>query len=110
MWNPPTHSDLESMPPLYSSEDTPPEETMIHMHFFLGSCDWYAAEYGDADRLFFGYVILNNDFQNSEWGYFALDELSELRIRGVLEVDRDLHWKSTRAYDVPRIREAHGWR
>ena len=35
-------------------------EGRLYLHFFIGGCDWYVAEY-DGDDLFWGYVILNND-------------------------------------------------
>lgn len=103
MWNEPTTQELEALPRLYETEAQDLEDKVIGMHFFLGGCDWYAAEYSGEDRLFFGYAILNNDFQNAEWGYFHLDELRDLKIRGVYEVDRDLYWEPKRAGDVDRI-------
>lgn len=102
MWNQPTDEQLSRLPPLYATQDTPWEKTVIHEHFFLGGSDWYAAEYDPGDRLFFGYAILNADLQNAEWGYFSLDELTEIKFRG-LEVDRDLHWKVRPASDIENI-------
>lgn len=106
MWNEPTQKQLEALPGLYGTEDRSLEDAVIQMHFFLGSCDWYAAEYGPEDRLFFGYAILNNDLPNAEWGYVGYDELRSVCVRG-MEVDRDLHWKARRAYEVDKIRKAH---
>ena len=37
------------------------QQETIYEHFFVGSSDWY----DPSDRLFFGYAILNDDFQNS---------------------------------------------
>ena len=65
---------------------------MIHIHFFIGGSDWYAAEYSPDERNFFGYAILNNDLQRSEWGYFNYDEMRAIRIPPGIEIDRDLHW------------------
>ena len=73
----------------------PLEDKLIHQHYFLGGCDWYMAQYSPDDRLFFGYAILNNDYQNAEWGYTSLDELADINLHGI-EVDRDLHWQPTR--------------
>ncbi len=67
MWNPPTPLQLLKLPRLYSTEKIPLEEKVIHMHFFLGGCDWYAAEYDPNERIFFGYAILNNDLDNAEY-------------------------------------------
>jgi hypothetical protein len=64
------------------------------------------AEYSPQDRIFFGYTILNNDLQNSEWGYVSFDELRELNING-FEVDRDLYWKVRKASEIEKILEAH---
>lgn len=35
MWNKPAQQQLNAIPPLYSTEETPLKEKMIHMHFFL---------------------------------------------------------------------------
>ena len=78
------------------------------MHFFIGGCDWYAAEYYPEEKLFFGFAILNNDLQNAEWGYFSLQELSDLKIK-FLEVDRDLHFTPCKAMEIEKIRMAEGW-
>ena len=102
MWNEPSEEELRKLSPLYSTENTPWEDTMIQMHFFLGGCDWYVAEYGPEERIFFCYAILNDDFMNSEWGYSSFDELRAVNVRGV-EVDRDLHWNARKASEIERI-------
>ncbi|WP_197996158.1 hypothetical protein [Gimesia panareensis] len=84
------------------------KDKIIYEHFFIGSCDWYAAEFGLGDRLFFGYAILNDDFQNSEWGYFDLESLESINIGG-LEVDRDLYWKPKKASEIEKICLGEGW-
>ena len=83
---------------------------MIYEHFFLGGCDWYAAEYDPDERIFFGYAILNDDLDNAEWGYISFDELREVKAQGVYEVDRDLHWKQRKASEVDRIVQASAGR
>jgi len=106
MWNEPSSSDLAALPGLYETEDKSLDKKIIHMHFFLGGCDWYASEYGHNERIFFGYAILNDDLLNSEWGNFSFDELRSINIRG-LEVDRDLHWEPCKAIEVDRIKKAY---
>ena len=108
MWNPPTPLQLLKLPKLYSTEKMPLEEKVIHMHFFLGSCDWYAAEYDPNERIFFGYAILNKDLDNAEWGYFSLYELAKVKTSSGVEIDRDLHWKPTKAIKIEKIRQAFG--
>ena len=108
MWNTPTDNDLKGIPDFYETEKVPLKNKVIHMHFFLGGCDWYACEYSPEEQIFFGYAILNNDLDNAEWGYFALEELSEVKAGGFLEVDRDLHFPPTKAKDIENIRRAGG--
>ncbi len=104
MWNAPTKQELRKIPGLYKTEKVSAKEKVIHMHFFIGGCDWYAAEF-DGEDLFFGYAVLNGDMQNSEWGYFSLAELQSIKIHG-LEIDRDLHWKAVPAGNIKALR---GW-
>lgn len=108
MWNAPSENELSGIPAFYSTENTPLKEKIIHMHFFIGGCDWYAVEYDPTEKRFFGFAILNSDFEMAEWGYFSLEELLELKVSFV-EVDRDLHFKPTRAQDIDNIRRAQGW-
>ncbi len=103
MWNEPTDKELARLPNLYETEEVAARDKLIHMHFFLGGCDWYVAEYGQADRLFFGYAILNEDLQNAEWGYMSFDELRDVRTPRGIEVDRDLHWRIRKASEVEKI-------
>lgn len=103
MWNPPSPELLNQVPRLYATERIPLKEKVIHLHFFIGGCDWYVAEY-DGDDLFFGYAVLDDDFHNAEWGYFTLSELRDINIHG-LEIDRDLYWKPTQAKEIERIKD-----
>ncbi|NMC97924.1 MAG: DUF2958 domain-containing protein [Deltaproteobacteria bacterium] len=106
MWNIPSSEQLALLPKLYETEHIPLEEKIIHMHFFLAGCDWYIAEYDGGD-LFWGYVILNNDHQCAEWGYISFSELKDIKIKGGLEIDRDLYWLPQKASEIQKIRK--GW-
>jgi len=106
MWNEPSEEELRKLPKLYETEKVSLEEKLIHMHFFIGGCDWYISEYDQDNHLFFGYAILNNDLQNSEWGYISYDELRDINVRGI-EIDRDLYWKPQRALEIEQIKEAY---
>ena len=94
MWNIPSQSRLDKIPRLYETENIPAEDKMIHLHFFIGSSDWYVAEFDSIDT-FFGYVILNGDLQCAEWGYFSFAELKAIRVDGWCEVDCELeeYWE-----------------
>jgi hypothetical protein len=90
MWNKPTAEQLAAVLRLYETEHTTTDDKIIYLHFFIGGCDWYIAEF-DGEDLFFGYVNLN-DPQNAEWGYISFRELDAINLDG-LEVDNDLFWQ-----------------
>jgi hypothetical protein len=108
MWNKPTKEQLASTPALYGTENTPLKDKPIYLHFFIGNCDWYAIEF-DGDDTFWGFAILNNDFQMAEFGYFSLEELSSIRVKGFYEIENDLFWQVRPAHQVERICRAQGW-
>ena len=69
-------------------------EKVIHLHFFIGSCDWYVAEISHKNwDLMFGYANLGDSY-NAEWGYVSLSELKSLKT-GPVEVDFDHYWIPT---------------
>jgi hypothetical protein len=78
-----------SLPPLYSQESLG-AAAVARAKFFTPwtSWTWCATEYDPADRLFFGLV----EGLETEWGYFSLDELEQVRGPGGLRVERDLHF------------------
>lgn len=102
MWNKPSQEQLSSIPRLYETESTPLPDKLIYLHFFIGGCNWYIAEYNGND-IFFGYAILNGDIQNAEWGYISFSELENIKI-GFSEIDCDLHWDIVPAREVSLIR------
>lgn len=103
MWNEPSRTRLDKIPRLYETENTPVERKAIHLHFFIGGCDWYIAEF-DGDDTFFGYAILNQDYQNAEWGYVSFNELKSIKI-GWMEIDCETEdaWQIRKASEVPEI-------
>ncbi len=103
MWNEPTQEQLNKIPRLYETENVKLKDKLIHLHFFIGGCDWYVAEY-DGDDLFWGYAILHNDYQMAEWGYISFSELKEIKVNGYLEIDNDVHWKVKPASEIEKIR------
>lgn len=90
MWNKPTEKQLARIPRLYETEKIPAGDKIIHLHFFIGGCDWYIAEF-DGDDTFFGYACLN-DPENAEWGYISYRELCETRLGPGFEIDREVRW------------------
>ena len=115
MWNPPTKNQLSNIPELYATEETPLDDKIIYMHFFIGACDWYISEY-DGNDLFWGYANLGDDL-NAEWGYVSFKELKQIKIFSPIvngktkeaigklpvEVDHDLYWNPSYASDISKI-------
>ena len=85
MWNEPSQKQLAEIPKLYETEKVPLREKLIYLHFFIGNCDWYIAEF-DGQDIFWGFSILNQDYQNAEWGYISFAELRFININGI-EID-----------------------
>lgn len=106
MWNEPDKNRLSNIPRLYETEHVPLEDKLIHLHFFMGGCDWYIAEY-DRHDLMWGFVILN-DLLNAEWGYISFSELKSVKV-GFMEIDCELasYWRIRPACEVEKIRQAH---
>ena len=102
MWNIPTQQQLDQIPRLNETEDTPVADKLVYLHFFIGGCDWYIVEY-DGEDIFFGYAILNGDIVNAEWGYISFRKLQSIKI-GFAEIDCDLHWKEIPAQKVSLIK------
>ena len=102
MWSIPSTDQLALMPRLSETENIPLEDKIIHLHFFLAGCDWFIAEYDGVD-LFWGYAILNEDYQNAEWGYIAFPDLKNIKTKSGLEIDRDLYWLPQKASEIEKI-------
>ena len=110
MWNVPKKERLARIPGLYETENTPLKDKEIYLHFFIGGSDWFVCEY-DGDDRFFGFAILNNDYQMAEWGYVSFGELKSIKVGGWLEIDCELEdiWRVKRAIEIDKIRIAQGW-
>ena len=108
MWNEPGKGPLSKIPKLYETEDIPLKDKLIHLHFFIGGCDWYIAEY-DGEDLFWGYAILNGDIEMAEWGYISFQELKELNVPPGFEVDCERDWRIKRSSEIEKIRMGNHW-
>ena len=110
MWNEPTKDRLSHIPKLYETEHIALKDKTIHLHFFIGGCDWYVAKYV-GEELFRGFTILNHDYINAEWGYISFSELRQINIGGI-EIDCELkkHWKEPKAGEIPKTRRAMCWK
>ena len=108
MWNEPDKEQLAKIPRLYETERMPLKEKEINLHFFIGACDWYVAEY-DGEELFWGYAILNGDLEMAEWGYFSFEELKKIKIPPGFEIDCETCWQVKKAIEIEKIRMGNHW-
>lgn len=109
MWNVPTRERLSRIPKLYETENVPLEDKIIYLHFFIGGCDWYIAEY-DGQDLFWGFAILNNDLYMAEWGYISFGELKEISINGIeIDCEFEEYFPVRKASEIDRICRANNW-
>ena len=108
MWAKPTKTDLAKMPKLGETDGKSNATTIVQGHFFLASNDWFVTEYDPEERIFFGFAILNGDYQMAEWGYISLDELEGIKMQGMFEVDFDKHWTKTEVQNVEKIKQGGG--
>ncbi len=83
---------ITKIPALYSQESN--DNPTVQCKFFTpwSNWTWYVLEMEaqpDGDVLFFGYV----EGQESELGYFTLNELQGVTGPGGLKIERDLYFK-----------------
>lgn len=103
MWNVPSRDRLDKIPRLNQTETTPTKDKIIHLHFFIGGCDWFIAEC-DGDDLFWCFANLNDE-QNAEWGYVSFNELKSFSVKGI-EIDCELEdfWQPKPVSQIPAIK------
>jgi ppGpp synthetase/RelA/SpoT-type nucleotidyltranferase len=73
------------IPTLYF-QDEKGKNAIVYLHYFSGGSDWYITELDKENNEGFGYVILNGDTQNAEFGYINMNELANSNIQ------IDLYW------------------
>jgi len=76
-----------------NTDGKPTNEIKIIAKFFnpTGPGTWYAIEYLEDEKLFFGFVSLFNDF-NDELGYFSLKELESYKGPLGIGIERDVYF------------------
>ena len=81
--------------PIRSQDGNKTPEVIVKFFDPTGSWTWYATEgekQPDGDWVFFGLV----DGHEKELGYFVLSELSNIRVRFGLGIERDIHFSGNR--------------
>jgi len=92
----------KQLPPLYSQEHV--DDPLVVCKFFTPDAGWtwYAYEF-DGEDLFFGLVYGSE----TEFGYFSLSELAQVRGPFGLPVERDINFIPRKLSEVRKEHE-HG--
>lgn len=104
MINIPTIEQLNILPRLYEAEHIHQVDKIVHLHFTIDQCHWWAIEW-DGQDTFFGFVLLYGCSQYAEFGYFHLSELQEIKVVGLYEVLNDPYWTPQAMKDIALVRE-----
>jgi hypothetical protein len=81
------NEQVATCPKTYETEDIKTRDKIAQLHYFRGESDWYIIEKdSEIDQLqAFGYVILNGDDQNAEFGYINIEDVKRY-------AELDLYW------------------
>ncbi len=89
--------------PLYS-QDKKADEAKVICKFFtpVGEFRWYVieGEFQENDWIFFGLVFNGDD---SEYGYFSLNELTAIKLPFGLTIERDLYFSDKTISEVKKL-------
>ncbi len=80
---------FEKMPALHSQRSRTKLKSLevVYLHYFYGNTDLFILEKGTGDNkdIFYGYIILNGDYQNAEYGDISIPEIKKI-------AELDFYW------------------
>lgn len=82
---------VANCPKTYETEDLKTNNKIAQLHYFRGGSDWYIIEKDSEveQTQAFGYVVLNGDLENAEFGYINIEEVKKY-------AELDLYWTPTK--------------
>ena len=84
------------------------KDPIVIAKFFnpTGAGTWWATEYNEKEKIFFGYVSIFGD-HNDEWGSFSLEELQSVKGFGGLGIEKDLYCGEKRIseFKIPSLKK-----
>lgn len=83
--------------PAIGTTDGQGDSALVHLHYFVGSADWFITELNPETGVAFGWAEILPG--GGELGYVSLPELESVLAKGMWPVERDLYW------DVRPLRE-----
>jgi hypothetical protein len=85
--------EVERKIPALGATDNPDmdvEDTIVYLHYFSPSADWYVTEWNPVTGEAFGWAELLPGC--GEWGYMSLPELESIYIPPFTIIERDMYW------------------
>jgi len=124
MWNTPSLTELTRLPRLHTTKNIPTAEKVVGVHFFTPTIAYYMVEYCPKKQRFFGYSIVNFDFENSKWEYFSFNKMKKMKFQNRshglyheiinsymafkwIEIEYNSCWTPKKIKDIPYIIKAH---
>lgn len=102
-----TKEILKKLPPLYSTENVPLKDKIAVCKFFdpCGAYTFYVVEGSqeEDDFILWGWVTLG-DPDCAEFGYSSLNEITAVKNRFGLGIERDRYFDTTPLKDIPEIK------
>ena len=81
--------ELDKIPDFNTMEDIPNYfDRPVYAHYFYGGCDWFVHSIDEKYKAYFGFAIINQDYQLSELGSFFIDDLINYK-----KVELDFYWQ-----------------
>ncbi|HCS20131.1 MAG TPA: hypothetical protein DIW47_06135 [Bacteroidetes bacterium] len=71
------------------------QNSIVRLHYFYGGSDWWITQMDLEQRLGYGFVCLNGDWQCAEYGTVSIEELCSLDV-----VNIDLYWSPIPLVDI----------
>lgn len=79
--------------PSIGEQDEKYKNSVVYLHYFSGGTDWYVTELDKKSGRMFGYVVLNQDWDMSEFGYIDKNFLIKNNIPLMQKPELDFYWK-----------------
>lgn len=81
-------AELAAKIPRIYETDGQADQAVVHLHYFVGNCDWYITEVDPTGEAY-GWADIG---MGGEFGYVWLPELESLLVHGWAVVERDCYW------------------
>ena len=95
------------MPKTYETESSETREVVAHLHYFVGSCDWWITEKDLEEKQLQAFGVARLHGHSPELGYINIDELIDLSVKSnfgfPVFVELDFNWTPTKLKDIPAL-------